>query len=286
MKYVMGIFFVLMGIFLILNGFDIDLFTRIVFNFTRFWPFIFIMIGISILSSTKKLKWMKHLNTVVGIIFILLLLFWNKNTFDTSFSFDYNEEKYEKNYFEILPDEYENKTFKMDFSAVTVKVNIRDDIDKIEGTYYGPEPLEIRNNGNVIKINSDTFLKNGYKIILDLPSKYTYNFDINAGAANFELKEQYNNIEKISIDAGAANIKGEIREGFNIPLVINTDSGALKLSLKIPENSTYFYSLDGLVKNTHIDSGLIKTDINPDIRIISDSGVSSISLKIVGEVGN
>ncbi|WP_129409418.1 LiaF transmembrane domain-containing protein [Marinitoga lauensis] len=275
MRYVWGIFFIVVGIFFIIQGFNIDLLLNMGFNFLKFWPFMLIIAGISILS--KNLKWLKYFNIIVTLIFLLLLFFWNSDNKYTDFLSD--KPQYEEKNFEIIPNS-EIINLKFDVPAVTLNISTDENSEKISGYYYGPDGLNIKyEKENLHFGNMNTlFKKEGYRIYLKIPLKYVYNFFINSGVANVNLKENINVIKKFQIDAGVSNIKGEITD-FGEKIFFDIDSGVSKIDINLPDKTTYFLNYDGGIRKINIDEDLIKDD-NGDFQGSIDAGVLSITLKV------
>lgn len=272
MRYIVGLFFIILGILFVVQGFNIDLILRIGINFAKFWPFILIIIGISILS--KELKWLKGLNIVLVTIFLLLLIFWNFNKNIIDFNFN-NYKNYEKMEFEILPDSDALDLY-FDLSALNLEINTDNVSDKISGYYYGTMLLNIDKKGNDIFFKKQKIIGKGYKIYINIPEKYLYNIYIDSGVANVELNNVSNVIKMLSIDAGVSNLKGIINK-FKENLFLDIDSGVSKINLIIPKNTTYNLNYDGGIKTIKISDDLIK-NMDAAFKGNIDAGVLNINI--------
>ncbi|WGS65134.1 hypothetical protein [Marinitoga aeolica] len=272
MRYIVGLFFIILGILFVVQGFNIDLILRIGINFTKFWPFILIIIGISILS--KELKWLKGLNIFLVAIFLLLLVFWNFNKNIINLNFN-NYKNYEKMEFEILPDSDALDLY-FDLSALNLEINTDNVSDKISGYYYGPMLLNIDKKGNDIFFKKQKIIGKGYKIYINIPEKYLYNIYIDSGVANVELNNVSNIIKMLSINAGVSNLKGIINE-FKESLYLDINSGVSKINLIIPKNTTYNLNYDGGIKTIKISDDLIK-NMDAVFKGNIDAGVLNINI--------
>lgn len=272
MRYLVGLFFIILGILFVVQGFNLDLILRIGINFTKFWPFILIFIGISILS--KELKWLKGINILLLAIFLLLLIFWNFNTNIIDFNV-YNNKNYEKIDFEILPDSNVLDLF-FDLSTLSLEINTDNTSDKISGNYYGPMLLNIDKKDNDIFFKNQKIIGNGYKIYLNIPEKYLYNIYIDSGVANVDLNNINNTIKMLSIDAGVSNLKGRINE-FKENFYLDIDSGVTKINLILPKNTTYNLNYDGGIKTVKISDDLMK-NIDAVFEGNIDAGVLNINI--------
>ncbi|MBM7558396.1 hypothetical protein [Marinitoga litoralis] len=272
MRYLVGLFFIILGILFVVQGFNLDLILRIGINFTKFWPFILIFIGISILS--KELKWLKGINILLVAIFLLLLVFWNFNKNVIDFNV-YNNKNYEKIDFEILPDSNVLDLF-FDLSTLSLEINTDNTSDKISGYYYGPMLLNIDKKDNDIFFKNQKIIGNGYKIYLNIPEKYLYNIYIDSGVANVDLNNINNTIKMLSIDAGVSNLKGRINE-FKESFYLDIDSGVTKINLILPKNTTYNLNYDGGIKTVKISDDLMK-NIDALFEGNIDAGVLNINI--------
>jgi len=272
MRYLVGLFFIILGILFVVQGFNLDLILRIGINFTKFWPFILIFIGISILS--KELKWLKGINILLLAIFLLLLIFWTFNTNIIDFNV-YNNKNYEKIDFEILPDSNVLDLF-FDLSTLSLEINTDNTSDKISGNYYGPMLLNIDKKDNDIFFKNQKIIGNGYKIYLNIPEKYLYNIYIDSGVANVDLNNINNTIKMLSIDAGVSNLKGRITE-FKESFYLDIDSGVTKINLILPKNTTYNLNYDSGIKTVKISDDLMK-NIDALFEGNIDAGVLNINI--------
>ncbi|KLO24666.1 MULTISPECIES: LiaF transmembrane domain-containing protein [unclassified Marinitoga] len=274
MRYVFGLFFVVIGIIFILQGFTVDILIKMGFNFLKFWPFLLIITGISILS--KNIKWIKYINWIITLLFLLLLVFWNYNVDFFDYNNDINYANYEKFEFAILPDS-EIITLRFDVLTVTLDISIDDNSDKIYGYYYGLKDLNIIQKRGKINFESDIFGSKGYKIYLKIPSKYIYKFYIDSGVANVNLNEEVNTIKYFQINSGVSRIEGEIGM-FKEKVFFDIDSGVTKFNMILPGKTTYFLKYDAGIKKINISSDMIK-DSEGDFQGNIDAGVLTINLK-------
>ncbi|MBN2253301.1 MAG: hypothetical protein JW701_06350 [Kosmotogaceae bacterium] len=76
MKIAMGLIFVLVGVLLIFGIFTGDTLLNAFVNLANYWPIILVFVGLSILSSIKGLRWIKYLNALLIVAFVLFIFFW------------------------------------------------------------------------------------------------------------------------------------------------------------------------------------------------------------------
>ncbi|GAB6189389.1 hypothetical protein JCM30566_11280 [Marinitoga arctica] len=274
MRYIIGLFFILMGILFVFQGFNFDLLFRIATNFSNFWSFILIIIGVSIIS--KNIKWLKWLNIILVLFFLVLLIFWDfdKSYIDISFKKDKN---YEKMNFEILPDST-NMNIYFVIPALTLDISIDESSDKIYGYYYGLNRIKIDQSKSKLRFyNEDSTVSNNYKIHIILPKKITYKIFVNNKVSNVYLNNLDNVIKNLYINSGVSNLNGSIKT-FKETLFLNVDSGVSNINLELPKNTTLDLNYDSGVKNINIDKNIIRRN-EGDFKINIDSGVFRLNLK-------
>lgn len=278
MKYIVGLFLIIIGIIFIVQGFNFEILFRIGLNFVKFWPLILIMIGLSILS--KDVKWLKFLNMAVCVIFLLLLFFWNYNT--TFVNFSENSTDYEKINIDILPDKNVMDLY-FDISAISLDISVDENSEVVSCYYYGPQELNVSQKNGYVRfemINKKKFpidINNGYKVYLILPMDYVFNIFVSSGLANIVLNEKVNIIRNFEVNSGVINLNGEIND-FKENLYFNIDGGISNIKFLLPKNVTYYLDYDGGIKKISVDNDLIE-DLNSVFHLIIDSGILSINLK-------
>jgi len=76
MKIALGLIFVLVGVLLIFGLFTGDTLLNALVNLANFWPIILVLVGMSILASIRGLRWIRYLNTILIVAFVLFVFFW------------------------------------------------------------------------------------------------------------------------------------------------------------------------------------------------------------------
>ncbi|KAF2956961.1 hypothetical protein [Marinitoga sp. 38H-ov] len=271
MRYIIGLFFIIIGVLFVFQGFNLDLILRMGINFSKFWPFLLIIIGISILS--KEIKWLKIINIFLLFGFLLSLIFWDYNNNVFIFK-EYKD--YEKMEFEILPDS-NNLDLYFDLSTLNIEISTDSESDKISGYYYGPMILNIDKKGNSIFFKNEKIFGTDYKMFIKIPEKYLYNFYLECGVVNIELNNIKNVIKILSIDSGVININGKIKS-FDKNMYLDMDGGVSKIKLIVPKKTTYSLNYDGGIKSINISKNLIE-DIDGNLRGNIEAGVLNIKLE-------
>ena len=76
MRLFFGILFILIGVMVFTGSFQWDIFVNALDNLFQAWPFIFVLIGFSVLSKIKGLHWLKYFHALLAIAFFLFLFLW------------------------------------------------------------------------------------------------------------------------------------------------------------------------------------------------------------------
>ncbi|MBN2218951.1 MAG: hypothetical protein JW697_01600 [Kosmotogaceae bacterium] len=76
MKIALGLIFVLVGVLLIFGLFTGDTLLNALVNLANYWPIILVLVGMSILASIRGLRWIRYLNTILIVAFVLFVFFW------------------------------------------------------------------------------------------------------------------------------------------------------------------------------------------------------------------
>jgi hypothetical protein len=274
MRFFIGLLIIIIGILLIANGFSYNFFYTLVINFSKFWPVLFIIIGISIMSSIKGFGWLKYLNMVVAILFVILLLFVPSDMNvgimkEDSFNVDISGE---------------NLVY-MDFDVPRLKINVVSDenINEIKGKYrVSLSDFRIDKIGNRIKFRSDddSWMRwsRDSSLELELPSNVRYVATFNAGIVDLDTDINENIFERMDFNGGIVRINYSA-DGFDLPLKINITGGIVDGNLYVPDKTTYYKNITGGLRHVDVDDKMVFERDNPDVMIDVSGGISNFGIK-------
>src|SRR6056297_1408726 len=145
-----GVMLLVIGVLLVFGLFYATIFSTIFENLFYLWPFILILIGLSILSKIKGLRWLRFINAIFIICFALALIFY-----PTDFLTD---KQYQEYSFQVALDETAEKNIlELDVPTVYLEVVSDESLDNmISGTYYSHvDDTQIRISGNRVRISRE-----------------------------------------------------------------------------------------------------------------------------------
>lgn len=274
MKIAFGIFIILVGIMVLFFNPGWELLERVLENFSMGWPMIFIFLGLAILSQVKGLKWLRILNTVLMIIFVLYLLLWpNPLDFGTA---DYYESDIN------LPVENQtNSTIKLVFKTPLLNLKIKDgDSENLKGSYsFRTKYFEIVSKGNefVFQSSENVIFGPKNKIVLELPEKYEYEITIESAISDVELNMKRALLKKLELESGIAEFEMNV-EKFDSPTHIKIKAGFTNGKIYFAENTKYSLNVESAIRNVKV-SDLIEEENLPDVSISIESGISNLKLR-------
>src|SRR6056297_2643210 len=147
MRLFFGILLLVIGILLVFGLFDSSVFSTIFENLFYLWPFILILIGLSILSNIKGLRWLRFINAIFIVLFTLALIFYPSDLL--------SDGEYEEYQFQIALNESADKNIvEIDVATVYLEVVTDETLENIiSGTYYSNvDDTDVRISGNRIRI--------------------------------------------------------------------------------------------------------------------------------------
>ena len=276
MKIAFGIFIILLGVIILFFNPGWGLLERIFENFATAWPMILIFLGLAILSQVKKLRWLRILNTILMVLFIIYLLLW-----PDLLSFG-NLNLY-KSGIDLPIDVPVGSTVKLIFltSSLNLKINDGESSTSLIGYYsFNSKYFEVISRENEFIFQSSKGFSLGRKneIELNLPENYKYEIIIKSGTSGlkFDLKRVI--MEKLEIESGIASLNIKLKK-LAFPTSIKIKAGITNANIEFPESTKYSLDFDGAIRNVKI-SNLIEEKESPNVVLIGESGI--LNLKLVG----
>ena len=245
---------IVIGVILFLNTTG-QLSWSIWLNLFRYWPLFLVMAGISIILSFNRVT--KLIASIVSFLIFIFILFsssltassWNFNFLPFTFV---NQETLSDSY-NVAKDKYTGlETADLRMSVAAGKLNFSTNTDdknllatsaKFNANYGKPVPTEELKNNNLAfqyapeKSNAPIFafssISPEYNINLDGRNiKSTLRFDVGAGEAYANIKEQ--KIELIKGNVGAGKLEITMDSATKITDVMDLDVGVGSIKLFIP----------------------------------------------------
>src|SRR6056297_1508379 len=218
MRLFFGVLLLVLGILLVFGLFNSSVFSTIFENLFYLWPFILILIGLSILSNIKGLRWLRFINAIFIILFALALIFYPNDLL--------SDGVYEEYPFQVALDESADKNI-IEINVATIYLEVISDEtleNKITGTYYSNvDDTDIRITGNRVRISrkdDNTFFffrKPKYELLLTIPEKSNIELLIDSAVFKGDINLEKNSIEIIDINTAILNLNLKIK-AFPIPL--------------------------------------------------------------------
>ena len=276
MKIAFGIFIILLGVIILFFNPGWGLLERIFENFATAWPMILIFLGLAILSQVKKLRWLRILNTILMVLFIVYLLLW-----PDLLSFG-NLNLY-KSEIDLPVDIPVGSTVKLIFltSSLNLKINDGESSTSLIGYYsFNSKYFEVISRENEFIFQSSKGFNLGRKneIELNLPENYKYEIIIKSGTSGLKFDLKRVMMEKLEIESGIASLNMKLKR-LAFPTSIKIKAGITNANIEFPESTKYSLDFDGAIKNVKI-SNLIEEKESPNVVLIGESGI--LNLKLVG----
>lgn len=247
MRLAFGLIILLVGVFLVFGFFSADVFLNLLINFAKFWPIIIILVGIGILSGVKGMKWLKYINALLIVCFVLALFFWPAGS------------DYGRNYTQTLTmDSGETSRelieLRIDTPITKLKImplgeTVSDDIiGKMDYAVTYGNKLKVRDSEGLNKITytiePDNFWFSSTDISLMLNPKKKYRLIFNTGIIKGNLNLTDLNVEYIDINSGIVDISIDLPEENDSDIKI--DCGILNSKIIVPDNVELSMDVEGL----------------------------------------
>lgn len=304
-KLIWGSFLILIGLILVVHNFNL---LPISINWGKvasLWPLLLIMIGLSSLSKNTSMNpWIFNgiAAIVISIFFYQIIEIGEGNTshsFSWSDSSDLDSADLKTQKFNIPLEEgvtNAHLTFEGGAAEFILKDTTSNLIDAITQTRKGDYVLEkvrtdsvddikMKLNSNQIKINNGN-IENQVEVKLNPNLKWSFDFEIGAGAIDFDFSKYI--VNKISLDAGAASVNMKLSDKASITDV-DINAGASSVTLRVPKSARCRVQMDAVLSSEDLIGFTKKTDgyYESDnyngkgnlINITVDAGMSSVTIE-------
>ncbi|MEA1884919.1 MAG: hypothetical protein U9N62_10425 [Thermotogota bacterium] len=274
-----GILLLVIGVLLVFGLFDVSIFSTIFENFFYLWPFILILIGLSILSKIKGLRWLRFINAIFIICFALALIFY-----PTDFLSDKIYEEYQ---FQVALDETADiNILELDVPTVYLEVVSDNNIQNmIIGTYYSNvDDTDIRVSGNRVRITRKDdnkfflFVKPKYELHLRIPQQANLELLIDSAVLKGDIILEKNTLEIIDINTAILNLELTVKD-FSIPLEIICESAINNLDIIAPADIRYTKTMKSAINKISVDDVFKEVDYEADLEVEVSSAINNFNLK-------
>lgn len=255
----MGLIFVLVGVLLVLGIFTGDTLLNAFINLINYWPVILIFIGLSILSNIKGLRWLRFVNALLIVIFIIAIFFW-PSVFLSGTRAISND---------ILLESIEEPAsveIQLDLAMVNVQIEAIKELVPIStiaqvGYTVRGSDLIIEESGDskvkkyLLKPESKLSWLGSSTVLIKLNPAYNYVFKLNSAAVNGKFNIKGLQFERVEIKCAILKADFYLPEITNSTLRIN--AAVINGDIFIPENVRATMKASAVIKN--INSKLINT---------------------------
>ncbi|HNR62790.1 MAG TPA: hypothetical protein PKM99_01605 [Thermotogota bacterium] len=280
MRLFFGILFILIGVMVFTGSFQWDIFVNALDNLFQAWPFIFVLIGFSVLSKIKGLHWLKYFHALLAIAFFLFLFLWpSKNVTEAKIAHMPVDV--------LLTEEYQDYSIEIKGNAYGFFITEATETSakRITGEIAGyQEGFRIEQFKNVLSIGLDEsnpgnfFRPETNRINLVLPQGYTYRVIATGGVIEADLMLDEVSLSALDIKGVAITIKGNVNPS-KTPLLVWLECFVLKAGFLIPGTATWSAKWDSGIKNLDIDNRLREEYTDPNINFRVNSGILNFELR-------
>jgi len=279
MRLFFGILLLVIGILLVFGLFDASIFSTIFENLFYLWPFILILIGLSILSNIKGLRWLRFINAIFIVLFTLALIFYPSDLL--------SDGEYEEYQFQIALNESADKNIvEIDVATVYLEVVTDETLENIiSGTYYSNvDDTDVRISGNRIRITRKNdnkffaFRKPKYELHLRIPEQSKLELLIDSAVMKGDMTLEKNPIEILDINTAILTLNMRVDE-FTVPIEIVCESAINNLDIVAPANSRYTTTMESAINKISIDESFQKVDYDASLEIEVRSAINNFNMK-------
>lgn len=273
----MGLIFVFIGVLLIFGIFTGDTILNAFVNLINYWPIILIFVGLSILSGVKGLKWLRYLNAVLTVCFIVYIFFWPSAFLSGSRAVSDSV---------VLESADQPRTveIKLDIAMVNLQIEPMSGtvplstVAQVDYTVRGSRlKVESSSSSDVARYwlgpDSNVSWLGSSTMIIKLNPAYNYTLRINSAAVNgkFELIEL--KIDRLELNCAVAKVDFKIPEVSNSNIKVN--AAIINGDIFLPDNVKAILRGNAAIKN--IKSKLTDTGSGSDSKVFEGSRVDYTS---------
>ncbi len=278
MKIAFGVFIIIFGILLIIQGFTWELPLRIIQNFLSLWPFLIILIGIAVLSNVKGLRWLRWIHFTLSLAFFATILFlppthiiWGQMKNPVAIQVD-------------LPQDTESIVY-LDFDLRAAKVRIFSTEDNestsIQGSYQSRSQdfiVEVFDNRILFRSSASRFFPAwNDELLLYLPNPYQYSAHFFGGVIDLEYESRANLVSSIEIETGVCNLNVNLLS-WEHPLSVRVSSGITNARFFIPKDSRVHSDVQGGITNTSF-TAIQENGYGTNLSVAIESGIINLSVR-------
>jgi hypothetical protein len=282
MRLFFGVLFVIVGVLIFTGSLNWDVLPNMIDNFTRVWPFIFVLIGLSIISKLKGFHWVKFIHTIVSVLFFCFIVFWpSKAVYDQHITRTPIAVQLSENFTEYTI-ETKGVAYELLFieaTDITARTITGELISRNEG-------YDVRQINNIISfdfedINPVSFVRPGTNLVkMYVPSGYTYQLIATGANITVGIELFESTLKTLDIKSGIANVKAKTRK-IGETLSIWLESGILHADFYTPAGTTWNAKLEGGIKNTTFSDDLPEKIVEPQMNFRINSGIINFTLNSI-----
>ncbi|HPE68000.1 MAG TPA: hypothetical protein P5560_02030 [Thermotogota bacterium] len=243
MKLVLGIAVLLGGILILFASSGIPAWGNLLVNLFLFWPVFLVLVGIGILASMKSFRWLRYVNVVLAMCFLLFLfLYPGSKVFETSSG---------TNAFAFAVEN--SQKLQVVTSLPVLELVLRDapcaSACTISGFFTGdPDAVKIENRENRLFFSrvEDRFrwVPGVHRLELQIPSGMEVEIISDGLYLEAKLDFHRNPVHTIDVRTGLFGLNGSIVE-LDKPLHVWVRSVVFQSDLQIPPGSSFLFKESG-----------------------------------------
>ncbi|MFO7882289.1 MAG: hypothetical protein R6U52_07105 [Kosmotogaceae bacterium] len=257
MKVAIGTLLVIFGLLFIFGYFGSEILYNALYNFIFLWPVILIFIGLGILSSIKGLKWLKYVNGILIVCFVVFLVFWPSDM-ATPYTASTREE--------INLEGYAGKELRIIVKSTVGELVIKPHEGIITGdspgklSYSGPARASLKIEREIVDgvltltvgHEQTTFFMNGRrKIEFELSPAYSYEIETNQFVTRCDMDLSALKVSKIEVNAGIIN--SDINLSRVTPVELKLNAGIIRSKISLPENIGANFNISAGIKTVNVE---------------------------------
>ncbi len=277
MKVAIGTLLIIFGLLFIFGYFGPEILYNALYNFIFLWPIVLIFIGLGILSSIKGLKWLKYVNGILIVCFVVFLVFWPSDM-ATPFTASTKEE--------INLEGYAGKELRIIVKSAVGELVIKPHEGVISGnspgklSYWGPSRAsleierEIKDDVLILTIRHEqtTFFMNGRrKIEFELSPAYSYDIETNQFVTRCDLDLSALKVSKVAINAGIIN--SDINLSRATPVELKLNAGIIRSTITLPDNIGANFNVSAGIRTVDVED--VEIDDKSEFTLGDDIGANS-----------
>ncbi|HPE69951.1 MAG TPA: hypothetical protein P5560_11450 [Thermotogota bacterium] len=280
MRLFIGLVILLVGVLLLMGGFNGEYFLGVLNNFLVYWPAIFIFIGISILANIPALKWLKWVNGLLIVAFIVMLFFAPSGVGRWQ----------EKNQYQLPAVDLQamEQQVQLVIRANSLELELLPtDSESLSGEFWSHKnDFTLETVGNRVTISNNKRPEwfqvgiTNQALQLALPQNHRYDIRVEAGVVNVHTRMATSLVDVLDIDAGI--VRGEMTlESIPAPFRFLADAGISVVDFFVPPGTSYDTQVDGGIQNVHTHRDLVKDSQGPQLFLDVDAGIATLDLKTI-----